>query len=122
MKLSEDQLNNLRNSLKKPASKRILTPVEIAKLIQMGKDHDSLDLLASQVGLKDKTFLKRFLKLLELPVEIQGRIKWTQEPGSIAFTQAFKIATSKNKTQIIAELNKEENNSITRREIRNLLR
>ena len=122
MKLNTEQIQSIESSLKKPASKRVLTPIEIAKLIQQGKDQDSLDILAPQVGLKDKNFLKRFLKILELPEEIQERVKWTQDPGSIAFTQAYEIATSKNKFQLIEELNKEENKNITRHAIRNLLR
>ena len=122
MSITSDEMHSIENSVKKPASQRLLSPIEIGLLINKASTSSSMTEIAEQIGLKDKNFLKRFTKLLELPTKIQERVKWTQTPGSIAFTQAYEIVTSKNKLQIIEELNREENKNITRQGIRNLLR
>ena len=122
MSISDENINYLTSSLKKPAKDRLLSPIEIAKLVKQLTNSVSISELSLKVGLKDKNFLKRFLRLLTLPSEIQNRIKWTVEPGTIAFTQAYEIAVSKKRHEIVSELMKEENKLISRIHIRDLLR
>ena len=48
------------------------------------------------MNLKDKNFLNRFIKILDLPLEIQQKITWKNNPGTISFTQSFILAIEPN--------------------------
>ena len=117
-----DPLSKLNNCLTKPIAERKLSPHEIGNLIKTANQTHSLLKISEVMNLKDKNFLNRFIKILDLPSEIQQKITWKNNPGTISFTQSFVLASEPNseKKQEIFNLilNKE---NFTRIEINKML-
>ena len=118
----ENVLTGLSNCLTIPLSERPRSPIEIAELIKIAIKTMTLVQIADLVGIKDKNFIKRFLKILNLPEDVQKKISWKIEPGTISFTSAYQISIEKNnekKTNVINFIR--QNESFSRKAISELI-
>lgn len=78
---------------------RPLSPIEVGLHFRRFCDAGvSIEGCAEKVGL-DKTNVARFLRILELPKDIQHLIAWGSSSDSISFTSAFEIAAIKNEEE-----------------------
>ena len=73
--------------------------------------------------LKNKSFIKRFITILELPEDIKFRIQWKGVPGSISFTTAYIIAIDipEEKQRVIEYLRTEEGKLISKNDLLKLV-
>lgn len=99
------RLARLLASLNVPGSDRPLSPVEVAKEINMMRDDLGGDLKEAVKRLPiSADIVKEFLQLIKLPPEIQDVITWGESSkldGSIGFSVAAKIAKLKNNDDVL---------------------
>ena len=92
--LSTLELGRLRMSVGYGTHKegRPLSPVEVGKLIRRAKDSGiSTEECAKEIGL-DKSGIGRFLRILDLPEDIQHLVSWGAKKGGIGFSAATQLA------------------------------
>lgn len=92
--LSTLELGRLRMSVGYGTHKegRPLSPVEVGKLIRRVKKNGvSTGECANAIGL-DKSGIGRFLRILDLPEDIQHLVSWGAKKGAIGFSAATQLA------------------------------
>ena len=118
----ENTLTSLSNCLTTPISERKLSPLEIGELMKLATESMSLSQIADLVGIKDKNFIKRFIKILNLPKDIQEKISWQNTLGTISFTSAYQISIERNQEKKINTIKFiRQNTSFTRKDISELI-
>ena len=76
---------------------RPLSPVEVGMLLQRARDTGvSLEDCANAINLDGTSHISRFLRILELPNDLQYLISWGNEKDAIGFSSAFELARLKN--------------------------
>lgn len=91
--LSADEYKKLLLSVGTHRGKRPLSPVEAAALLRKATSAGaSLSECAKAVQLEGPTWVSRFLKLLDLPQDVQHLIDWGRGAGTIAFTSASEVS------------------------------
>jgi len=96
--LSALELGRLRISVGYGSHKkgRLLSPVEVAELIRRVCDAGiSREVCAKAINL-DKSSIGRFLRILDLPVDLQHLVTWGANKDSIGFSSATQLARFKN--------------------------
>ena len=96
--LSVLELGRLRMSVGYGTHKkgRPLSPVEVGKLIRQAKDAGvSTEDCAKAINL-DKTGISRFLRILDLPEDVQHLVSWGARKDSISFSAAAQLVRFKD--------------------------
>ena len=97
--LSALELGRLRMSVGYGTHKkgRPLSPIEVGKLIRRIKEAEdgSIEACAKAINL-DKSGISRFLRILDLPEDIQHLVSWGAKKGSIGFSAATQLARLKD--------------------------
>ncbi len=100
--LSAVELGRLKMSVGYGTHKkgRPLSPVEVGKLIYRIKESEngSTEACAKAINI-DKSGVSRFLKILDLPKNIQHLVSWGTQKGSIGFSAATQLARFDTKDQ-----------------------
>ena len=74
-------------------SRRVLSPVEVAELVQKAREAGATNKqLTERCLLETDTIFSRFLRLLRLAPEARHLVAFGRQVGSLSFTQAFEIA------------------------------
>ena len=97
--LSTLELGRLRISVGYGRQKkgRPLSPVEVGMLLQRARDTGvSLEDCANAINLNGTSHISRFLRILELPNDLQHLISWGNEKNAISFSSAFELARLEN--------------------------
>lgn len=91
--LSPDEIRQLILSVGTHRSKRPLSPVEVAHLMQAALDAgEKRTDIADKLHLEDPSIIGRFIRLLSLPLQVQQLIGWGSDPATVSFTAAAAIA------------------------------
>ena len=98
--LSSSEIRQLILSVGTHRSERLLSPVEVAKLMQktLNAGVRRSD-IAEKLYLEDSTMIGRFVRLLSLPAEVQQCIGWRSNPSTLSFSAATEIARLKSTQQ-----------------------
>ena len=92
--LSALELGRLRMSVGYGTHKkgRLLSPIEVGLLLRQARDAGiSLTDCASAIGLDGTGHIGRFLRILNLPHDIQHLINWGSNKGAIGFSAAVEL-------------------------------
>lgn len=91
--LSPTELRRLILSVGTHHSTRLLSPVEVAVLVQKALDAgEKPEEIARALQLGGPTMVIRFTRLLHLPQDIQPLIGWRSDSSTISFTTASELA------------------------------
>ena len=91
--LSSSEIRQLILSVGTHRSERLLSPIEVANLIQKALDAgEKREAIADRLHLNDSTIIGRFKRLLSLPRQVQHLIGWGSDPATVSFTVAAEIA------------------------------
>lgn len=121
--LSPLELGRLRMSVGYGTHKkgRPLSPVEVGKLIRQAKEAGvSTEDCAKAINL-DKTGIGRFLRILDLPEDIQHLVSWGTQKDSIGFSVAAQLARFENTEDQHAVIETILTNGLSRKEIEQVL-
>lgn len=117
------ELGRLRMSLGYGTHKkgRPLSPIEVGELLRKARSEGmSLQDCAKAVQLDGTGHIGRFLRILELPEDLQHLIGWGAEKNFIGFTVAFELSKLGNaeKQRVVAETILSD--SLTSKEVRQI--
>jgi len=101
--ITPDQYKKLLLSVGSHRGARPLSPIEVAQAIRSTKRAGATsDEIASAMHLEGATMIRRFLRLLDLPEDVQLIVDWGRTGATIAFTGAAELARlpSKNEQSI----------------------
>lgn len=91
--LSSYEVRQLILSVGTHKSTRPLSPVEVAKLMQKALEAgEAKREVAAKLLLKDSSIIRRFIRLLSLPSEVQQLVGWGSNPTTVSFTAGSEIA------------------------------
>lgn len=96
--LGEETLKRLLISLKTPKKWRAMDPIEIAQNLKILCDHFSREEVARRLGINEKGTLWVYLRLLDLPEEVQELVRTKQ----IGEDVAYRITILRDKEEQIA--------------------
>lgn len=85
-------LNAIADELKKTPSNRAMSPVEIGRFLAETASRDGVVTATAGVGLKDQGTVKQFIRVLDLPEDLQAKVAWKRAAGSLPFTVAAEVA------------------------------
>lgn len=98
--LSPDTARKLILSVGTRRSGRPLSPVEVAGALQQVLDAGTdVGELAGALYLDGPTMIRRFTRLLALPLEIQPLVEWGSGSGTLSFTAASELARLEKKCE-----------------------
>lgn len=121
--LSALELGRLRMSVGYGTHKkgRPLSPVEVGKLIRQAKEAGvSTEDCAKAINL-DKTGIGRFLRILDLPEDVQHLVSWGTQKDSIGFSVAAQLARFEDTEDQHAVIETILTNGLSRKEIEQVL-
>lgn len=78
--------------LKKTPSSRDMSPIEIGRFLAETASRDGVGAATTEVGLKDQGTVKQFIRVLDLPEDLQAKVAWKRAAGSLPFTVAAEVA------------------------------
>ena len=91
--LSSSEVRQLILSVGTHKSERPLSPVEVAKLMwKAEKAGENRKEIAARLLLEDSSIIGRFIRLLQLPPDVQQLIGWGSNPATVSFTAGSEIA------------------------------
>lgn len=91
--LSSAEVRQLILSVGTHKSERPLSPVEVAQLMQKAvKAGENRKEIAARLLLEDSSIIGRFIRLLQLPPDVQQLIGWGSDPATVSFTAGSEIA------------------------------
>lgn len=100
--LLPNEIRELILSVGRQRSKRPLSPIEVAKLMQRALDAgEKRTDIADRLYLEDPSIIGRFIRLLSLPLQVQQLIGWGSDPTTVSFTAAAIIARLKSSQEKI---------------------
>ncbi len=85
---------------------RPLSPIEVGRLLRRAKeDGMSRKDCAMEINLKGTSQIGRFLRILELPEDLQHLVNWGSSKDTIGFSSAFELARvrSADDQRVVAE-------------------
>ncbi len=121
--LSALELGRLRMSVGYGTHKkgRPLSPVEVGKLIRQAKEAGiSTEDCAKAINL-DKTSIGRFLRILDLPEDVQHLVSWGAQKDSIGFSVAAQLARFEDTEDQHAVIETILTDGLSRKEIEQVL-
>ena len=100
---------------------RPLSPIEVGQLLLSARERGfSLRECAIASGLNGTGHIGRFLRILELPNDIQHLVNWGADNGTIGFSSAVELASLKNTEDQLAVANSILSDGITSKEVRQI--
>ncbi len=82
--------------LKKTPGHRSMSPVEIGRVLAEAAAARGVAAATTAVDLKDQGTVKQFIRVLNLPVDLQSRVAWRRAAGALPFTVASEVARVAN--------------------------
>ena len=89
--LSQDEWSNLALSVNTHRGERRLSPTEVASLAQRAAEHESLNLIAESLNMRDASTLRRIVSLAALDADLQSLVAWGARPGRVGFSAASEL-------------------------------
>lgn len=82
--------------LKKTPSSRTMSPVDIGRFLAEVAIRDGIAATTTGVELKDQGTVKQFIRVLDLPEDLQSKVAWKRAAGTLPFTVAAEVARLSN--------------------------
>lgn len=111
-------LADIAAELKKTPGSRTLSPSEIGRKLAETAQRDGVPAVTAAVELKDQGTVKQFLRLLDLPEDLQGKVSWKRSEGSLPFTVASEVARLADPDQARDLWSKAVAQKMTRKDVR----
>ena len=89
-------LAHIAAELKKTPSNRSMSPVEMGRILAESAGRDGVPAATAAVELKDQGTVKQFIRVLDLPEDLQAKVAWKRAAGTLPFTVAAEVARLSN--------------------------
>ncbi len=89
-------LVHIAAELKKTPSNRSMSPVEMGRILAESAGRDGVPAATAAVELKDQGTVKQFIRVLDLPEDLQAKVAWKRAAGTLPFTVAAEVARLSN--------------------------
>ncbi len=85
-------LASIAAELKSTPSSRSASPAEIGRVLADVSRQQGIASVTAAIGLKDVGTVKQFIRVLDLPADLQSKVAWKRSSGTLPFTVACEIA------------------------------
>lgn len=82
--------------LRKTPGNRSMSPVEIGRILLESAAANGVAAATTAVDLKDQGTVKQFIRVLDLPEDLQSKVAWKRAAGNLPFTVASEVARVAN--------------------------
>ena len=89
-------LETVAAELKKTPSNRSMSPVAMGRILADAAGRDGVPAATAAVELKDQGTVKQFIRVLDLPEDLQAKVAWKRAAGTLPFTVAAEVARLSN--------------------------